>query len=216
MRLRKLLRQSAITGAVCTATMAFTAPAFAHDAPHADNPARAAPHMDAGARDAWLADCRQRLGKRDNGLGGALIGGLVGGVAGNRIAGKRHRTGGTLIGAGAGALAGMAIDKAEDHGRARDECEAYLADYEARYQQNHAGYGYGQRGYGYQAGGYGGGCCSPMMMVPVMMMPRAEPECTETVEYVYEDVPVRPARRIVPRKRVKVVPDKRIKILPVK
>ena len=55
-----------------------------------------------------------------------------------------------------------------------------------------------------------------MMMVPVMQMPRAEPECTETVEYVYEDVPVRPARRVIPQKRVKVVPDKRIKIVPVK
>ena len=49
-------------------------------------------------------------------------------------------------------------------------------------------------------------------MVPVA---RAEPECTETVEYVYEDVPVRPRpkARYVP-KRTKIVPDKRVKMAP--
>lgn len=52
--------------------------------------------------------------RRDNGLGGAAIGAVVGGVAGNRIAGRGNRTAGTLIGAGVGAIAGMAIDKAED------------------------------------------------------------------------------------------------------
>lgn len=55
--------------------------------------------------------------RRDNGVGGAAIGAVVGGVAGNRIAGRGNRTAGTLIGAGAGAVAGMAIDKAEDRGR---------------------------------------------------------------------------------------------------
>ncbi|MCI4589015.1 RcnB family protein [Sphingobium sp. BYY-5] len=52
--------------------------------------------------------------RRDNGVGGAAIGAVVGGVAGNRIAGRGNRTAGTLIGAGVGAVAGMAIDKAED------------------------------------------------------------------------------------------------------
>ena len=52
--------------------------------------------------------------RRDNGLGGAAIGAVAGGVAGNRIAGRGNRTAGTLIGAGVGAVAGMAIDKAED------------------------------------------------------------------------------------------------------
>ncbi len=55
--------------------------------------------------------------RRDDGLGGAAIGAVVGGVAGNRIAGRGNRTAGTLIGAGAGAVTGMAIDKAEDRGR---------------------------------------------------------------------------------------------------
>jgi hypothetical protein len=169
--------------------------------------------MDPGARDAWLADCRQRLSRRDNGLGGALLGGVVGGAAGYGIAGKRHRTLGTVAGAAVGAVAGMAIDKAEARG-SRDECEAYLADYEARYSHGYAGYehGYGYGGYAQGHPGYSGGGCAPMtpmMMVPVMRMARAEPECTETVEYVYEDVPVRPAKR-------KIVPDKRVKTVPVK
>jgi Ni/Co efflux regulator RcnB len=55
--------------------------------------------------------------QRDSGLGGAAIGAVVGGVAGNRIAGRGNRTEGTLIGAGVGAVAGMAIDKAEDDRR---------------------------------------------------------------------------------------------------
>ena len=57
--------------------------------------------------------------RRDNGVGGAAIGAVVGGVAGNRIAGRGNRTAGTLIGAGVGAVAGLAIDRAED-GQRRD------------------------------------------------------------------------------------------------
>lgn len=56
--------------------------------------------------------------RREDGAGGAIVGGVVGAIAGNRIAGRGNRLGGTLIGAGVGALAGMAIDKAEDDRRA--------------------------------------------------------------------------------------------------
>ncbi|WP_446654986.1 RcnB family protein [Blastomonas sp.] len=75
---------------------------------------------------AFLEACR-----RDNGLGGAAAGAAVGGLAGNRIAGRGNRTGGTLIGAGVGALAGMVIDKAED----RERCKRLLA------AENAGGYG---------------------------------------------------------------------------
>ncbi|KQM28656.1 MULTISPECIES: RcnB family protein [unclassified Sphingomonas] len=54
------------------------------------------------------------VARRDDGVGGAVIGGVAGGVAGNVIAGRGNRLGGTLIGAGGGALAGTAIDRAED------------------------------------------------------------------------------------------------------
>ena len=49
--------------------------------------------------------------RRSSGVGGALAGAAVGGVAGNLIAGRHDRLGGTLIGAGAGGLAGYAIDR---------------------------------------------------------------------------------------------------------
>lgn len=173
--------------------------------------------FDPAAREAWLADCRHRLSSRDSGLGGAVIGGVVGGVAGNRIAGRHNRTVGTVAGAAVGAVAGAAIDKAEDAGRNRDECEAYLDDYYASYSSGgypggpYAGYYY-QPAYGYAPQGC---CMQPMMARPMMMVPvmQPQPHCTETVEYVYEDVPVRPARRHIPRP-TKVVPDKRVKLAP--
>ncbi|MBB4857870.1 hypothetical protein HNO88_001184 [Novosphingobium chloroacetimidivorans] len=189
-------------------------------APYPDprQPFQSEAQFHAGARDAWLADCRQRVAARDDGIGGAVIGGVVGGVAGNRIAGRGNRTVGTVAGAAVGAVAGAAIDRAEDRGRARDECEAYLDDYYARYTASYPQSGYGGQaypGYGYSgyapAYGYPAGCCTS---APVMMVPApAAPQCTETVEYVYEDVPARPrTRRHVPDKRVKIVPDKRVRI----
>lgn len=177
-------------------------PALAHDGPHASYPGGPTyGGYEPAARDAWLADCRHRIASRDSGVGGAVIGGVVGGLAGNRIGGRHSRTLGTVAGAAVGAIAGAAIDKAEDSSRNRDECEAYLDDYYARYTQ-----GGGYPGYGYQQGYYP--AYGRPMMVPVA---QSQPHCTETVEYVYEDVPVRPARRIIPR-RSKVVPDKRVRI----
>ena len=68
--------------------------------------------------------------RKDNGLGGAVIGGVTGGVAGAAIAGRGNRTGGALIGAGVGAVAGAAIDRAED------KCEAYRPSaYRARHHE---------------------------------------------------------------------------------
>jgi hypothetical protein len=219
-----------VLGAATAAMLLFGAPpALAHDGHARDDDSRRGPHYEGyepGARNAWLADCRQRLSSHDSGLGGAVIGGVVGGIAGNRIAGRHNRTVGTLAGAAVGAAAGAVIDKAEDAGRNRDECEAYLDDYYADYTRGGypggPGPGYGQgQGYGYAyPGGYypayaaAPGCC---MMQPVMMAPapRAEQHCTETVEYVTEYVPA-PRRRAIPPRRAKVVPDKRTKLVPTK
>ena len=219
-------------------------PAFAHDGQHdmsappelRDAPMRypGEPYEPAGARydgydsaarEAWLADCRQRLSSRENGAGGAVIGGVVGGVAGNRIAGRGNRSVGTVAGAAVGAVAGAAIDRAEGARRHRDECEAWLDDYYARYAQGggypgyESGYGYAYpQGYSFPFA-YPAGCCMApaMMAVPMMMVPQVQPKpnCTEIVEYVYEEVPVRPAarKRYIPRP-AKIVPDKRVKILP--
>lgn len=54
---------------------------------------------------------------RDEGLGGALIGGAVGAIAGNVIGGQGNRLAGSLIGGGVGAIAGAAIDRGDDAGR---------------------------------------------------------------------------------------------------
>lgn len=59
---------------------------------------------------------------RKNGVTGAALGALLGGVAGNRIAGRNNRTAGTLIGGGLGALGGLGIDKATDN------CKQFLQE----------------------------------------------------------------------------------------
>jgi hypothetical protein len=83
-----------------------------------------------------------RICRRDDGVGGAAIGGVLGGIAGNRIGGRGDRTAGTLIGAGIGAVAGAAIDQAED----RRQCDAYLRRVDAQRRAPAPGYG---GGYGY-------------------------------------------------------------------
>jgi len=49
--------------------------------------------------------------KRDDGTTGLIVGGLAGGVLGNIIAPGGSKTLGTILGAGAGALAGREIDR---------------------------------------------------------------------------------------------------------
>ncbi len=92
----------------------------------------------------------ERLCGHDATVGGAVVGGLVGGVAGNRIAGRGNRTEGTIIGAGVGAVAGAAIGNAAD----RQRCEAWRAGYPrtrrvmAR-RSAYPGYGYAYPAYYY-------------------------------------------------------------------
>lgn len=100
----------------------------------------------------------------DGGLGGAIVGGVVGGVAGNLIAGRGNRLGGTLIGAGAGALVGQAIDKSDGAGRVHQAPPPYGAPgYGAPYPApGHPGPAYGHPvpegapQVAYQTGSYGG------------------------------------------------------------
>jgi len=154
-------------------------------------------------RQAWFAECRRRIG--DNGTGGAIIGGVVGAVAGHEIAGHHDKAFGTVAGAAVGAVAGAAIDRAEDRAAVQDYCSATM---QATFVP---GFGASMLSgpYGY-AGNYGG----PMMMVPVTMVPAPKPECheTETVEYVTTYEPVRHRRIPARAKRVKVVADKRVMI----
>lgn len=103
----------------------YAPPPVAGPGPYYGGPVAPPPPVYAGDYDpAFLEACR-----RDSGLGGAAIGAGIGGLAGNRIAGRGNRTGGTLIGTGVGAIAGMVIDKAED----RERCKRLLAQHGAGY-----------------------------------------------------------------------------------
>jgi Glycine zipper 2TM domain len=64
----------------------------------------------------YYGDRRARCSR---GTGGTIIGAVVGGLAGRKIAGRGSRTEGAIIGAGVGALAGRAIDKAGSNCRRR-------------------------------------------------------------------------------------------------
>lgn len=77
---------------------------------------------------------RHAAERRDDGVGGAVIGGVAGAVAGNVIAGRGNRLGGTVLGAGVGALAGTAIDRADDR-RASPPQPRYGADYPLPYDE---------------------------------------------------------------------------------
>lgn len=154
----------------------------------------AAPAFDRGR---WLADCRDRIRGVDRTERGAVIGGLLGALAGGVIGNRAwdsERTAGTLLGAGVGGLAGLAVGSAigaaSERGH-RDDCAFYLDRYMLdRYgagPQGHAGYGY--PGYGY--GGY--------MLVPVLVAVPQRQVIRETVTEEWIDAPVRsrslPARR---------------------
>ena len=55
----------------------------------------------------------------DRGTGGTVIGAVVGGLAGNEVARRGNKTEGAIIGAAVGALAGRAIDKSDSNCRRR-------------------------------------------------------------------------------------------------
>lgn len=95
--------------------------------PHwsSEGPVTEAPRYDERDEElAYLERC-----KKSSGIGGAAVGGAIGALAGNRIAGRGNRLGGSLIGGGVGALAGAAIDQGTD--RCRKLLKKYGRDYEA-------------------------------------------------------------------------------------
>jgi hypothetical protein len=166
-------------------------------------------------REAWLAECRDRVDAGGDRVAGAVIGGVVGGVAGNRIAGRGNRLEGTLIGAGVGAVAGAAIDGAVDRGNATDFCEDYLERYESSDQGGYS-YAYGAAGHGGHGmkfhGGHGGAYYGGRVMwVPVKISGGCKPKCDCKQERVVEEwveEPAPPARRVIPTKRVPIKPTK--------
>jgi uncharacterized protein YcfJ len=57
--------------------------------------------------------------KCNDGDGGTIVGAIAGGLLGHTVAGRGDRTLGAVLGAGAGALAGRAIDRSDRPGYCR-------------------------------------------------------------------------------------------------
>ncbi|WP_417610196.1 RcnB family protein [Parasphingorhabdus sp.] len=135
---------------------------------------------------AYLERC-----KKSSGIGGAIVGGAIGALAGNRIAGRGNRLGGTLIGGGLGAVAGAAIDQGTDRCRSLlkkygyDERRA-PAPYRRPYPpQRHPTYPSGWNGY-YTPGYYYPAAQQPM--VTTIVVQSAPVTTTTTTTYVEEEV----------------------------
>ncbi|NCP11067.1 MAG: glycine zipper 2TM domain-containing protein [Sphingomonadales bacterium] len=63
----------------------------------------------------WRGDNGQYYCKRDDGTTGLIIGGVVGGLIGNEVAGRGDKTLGAIIGAAGGAILGRAIDRRDSY-----------------------------------------------------------------------------------------------------
>lgn len=136
---------------------------------------------------------------KSNGVTGGAIGAILGGVAGNRIAGRGDRLGGTLLGAGLGGLAGVAIEKA------MDKCKHYQPRAElpprGPYYPPHGQY---PQHHGWQGGYY---YYPQAPMVTVTVVPGASHTTTTVTEEVYyETVKTYPRKKIVRKWKAKPKP----------
>ncbi|MDK2760655.1 MAG: glycine zipper 2TM domain-containing protein [Sphingopyxis sp.] len=121
-----------LMGAVAAASVALTVPAYAGMVAPAKSQGMAGLEQSSSfykrhddrrdyARDqrvnrntrVWRGNDGRYRCRRDNGTTGLLIGGAVGGLAGNEIAGRGDKLLGTVIGAGAGALLGREVDRSK-------------------------------------------------------------------------------------------------------
>lgn len=167
-------------------------------------------------QEAWIEQCedniRGKTGRSRVDALGYVLGGITGGIIGNR-AWRSERLAGTLIGGGTGAILGGLIGgAARDNRNDRAICASYLDRYMAQMQ---GGYSQPQPGYGYPAPGQSGYsyCCRQRpyayRQVPVVI---AVPQQRVVREYVSEEVvqelPVETVRII---KTTRHVPTKYVK-----
>lgn len=136
---------------------------------------------------------------KSNGVAGGAIGAILGGVAGNRIAGRGDRLGGSLLGAGLGGLAGVAIEKA------MNKCNRYQPRAElpprgpyyppqGQYPQHH----------GWQGGYY---YYPQAPMVTVTVVPGSSHTTTTVTEEVYyETVKTYPRKKVARKWKPKPKP----------
>lgn len=139
---------------------------------------------------AYLEHC-----KKSSGIGGAVVGGAVGALAGNRIAGRGNRLAGSLIGGGLGAVAGAAIEQGTDrcrqllkkYGYDQQQTREYPPVQHHRPQppQGHPTYPSGWNGY-YSAGYYYPPAQQPM--ITTIVVQSAPVTTTTTTTYIEEEV----------------------------
>lgn len=154
-----------------------------------------------------------RMCRRDDGIGGAAIGGVAGAVVGNRVAGRGNRTAGTIIGAGVGAVAGALADKEEDRQRCSEYQRrvAYERDYRDYYDRYYRDQRRADRGpyrgdAGYGAGYYEGSSSSyysaPETVVTTEYVPYTTTVTTTETSYDYS-YPQARTSRVLGKKRVR-------------
>jgi Nickel/cobalt transporter regulator len=152
---------------------------------------------------------------QSNGLTGAAIGAVLGGVAGNRIAGRGDRLGGSLLGAGLGGLAGVAVEKATKKCRnyaprggdyqpqVRYPQQSYPPVYQNNYPQSYP------QGYPTQQGGYYYYPQAAPTTTTVTIVPGTVSTTTSTTEEVvyqtYYTTVKRPVHKWKPRPQARVV-----------
>jgi Ni/Co efflux regulator RcnB len=133
---------------------------------------------------------------KSNGVTGGAIGAILGGVAGNRIAGRGDRLGGTLLGAGLGGLAGVAVEKA------MDSCKRHRPGYVDR-PRGH--YTVPQHGNQYWQGGYYYYPQAPQVTVTVTPGV-SHTTTTVTEEVYYETVKTYPRKKAIRKWKPKPKP----------
>ena len=105
-----MFRKTVIAATLTTIAALGAAPVQAHYHDRGWHDHRGYDH-DRGYHDHGYHDRRCR----NDGTGGAIIGGVAGGLLGNAVAGHGDKTLGTVLGAGGGALAGNAIARNGSH-----------------------------------------------------------------------------------------------------
>lgn len=233
--------RTAVSAAALAATLAFTAPALAHDGHPAPPPGvadadgrvydgsmpdMAPPGAHPDMRPEWRGHGDQARGDWDARRGewldqcrrryrtsdNGLGGALIGGAVGGLLGNRIGGRGNRTAGTIIGAGVGAVTGAVIDRAEDRGRERDYCESYLDQYMASYQHGGYGhQMAYGYAV---------PIMMVPVMMVQgQAQQPCTETVTTTttYEWVTV-PGRRYIPRrpvihdKRVRVAPDKRLRM----
>jgi hypothetical protein len=174
----RVIRQNGVAGP------GYPAPRHNAGAPYDDAP-REEPYIDDGYHVPSGYEGYERCLK-SNGVTGAALGALLGGFAGNRIAGRGDRLGGTLAGAGIGGLLGIAVEKAND------KCRHHRpGNYRApvAYPQYHSQ----PRHYGWQGGYY----YYPQPAVVTVVIGSGVTTTTVTEEVTYDTVRAAPRKRVI-------------------